>query len=203
MPATRLLVVRHAQSTWNAAGLWQGWADPPLSALGEEQARLAGAQARSLSFDAVASSDLRRARRSAELAAAAAGWPTPGLAHPGLREYDLGAWSGLNRDEIEQLWPGQIRLWREGALPAPPGGETRSAFEARVVAALGDVCADHPGCRVLLVAHGGVVRAVGRVAAHQPVAPMAGYRLDVGVGEPVPLGAAREPVDLLGAAAIA
>ena len=66
-----LLVVRHGQSTWNADGRWQGRADPPLTALGEAQA--ADAALHVGAIDEVWSSDLERARRTAEIVAAALG----------------------------------------------------------------------------------------------------------------------------------
>src|SRR3954465_11358953 len=112
----RVLLLRHGQSEWNAAGRWQGWADIALTERGEDQAREAGARLaeRDLHrFHAVACSDLMRARRTAALLADALG-----LHHievevePDLREFDVGEWSGLTRPEIEARWPGQLDRWR-------------------------------------------------------------------------------------------
>ncbi|MBA2326593.1 MAG: histidine phosphatase family protein, partial [Actinobacteria bacterium] len=73
--ATRLFLVRHGESTWNADGRWQGQADPPLSALGEEQACDAAARLAAGGFSRVVASDLQRARRTAEILAEALGLP--------------------------------------------------------------------------------------------------------------------------------
>src|SRR3954447_4283030 len=123
---SRLLLLRHGQSEWNAAGRWQGQADIPLSARGEEQAaeaaeRLAGRGG--ARFTVVVASDLQRTVRTAEIMAA-----TLGIASierdAGLREFDVGEWSGLTRPEIEQRWPGQLDEWREGRPTPNPGGES-------------------------------------------------------------------------------
>jgi glucosyl-3-phosphoglycerate phosphatase len=160
----RVLVVRHGESVWNAESRWQGWADPPLSALGEEQANEAATRLRGAGLVAVASSDLQRARRTASIVAAGLGL-APVTVDPDLRERDVGAWSGLTTDEIEGRWPGMIRAWRRGEVPRPPDGETTEALTSRAVAALGRVAAglgrDGP---VLVVSHGGVVRALERAA---------------------------------------
>src|SRR3954464_6700209 len=89
---SRVLLVRHGQSEWNAVGRWQGQADPPLSDLGRAQARAA---ARSLgSLDAVYASDLQRATETALIIAEQIGIG-PVILDPDLRERDAGQWSGL------------------------------------------------------------------------------------------------------------
>src|SRR3954462_12224242 len=154
----RLLLVRHGESTWNAARRWQGWADPPLSPLGREQAIEAAARLDGVGTGRVVSSDLRRAIETAELLAPGA---TVEVA-PGLRERNVGDWSGLTRDEIEARWPGMIDAWQHGRITRIPGGEENAEFTARVVAALVDVAADVDARGddrpVLVVAHGGVIR---------------------------------------------
>src|SRR5919109_2812903 len=102
----RLLLVRHGESTWNAQSRWQGQADPPLSPFGERQAEDATVRlAESASITAVWTSDLVRARRTGELIAKRLGLDAV-HDEPRLRERDVGAWSGLTRDEIEARWPG-------------------------------------------------------------------------------------------------
>jgi broad specificity phosphatase PhoE len=159
---SRLLLLRHAESEWNAQGLWQGVADPRLSPRGEQQATLAGELLRSLGITAVVSSDLERARATAQLIAPTIGVTGPLGIEPDLREYDLGAWSGLKRAEIEARWPGEIDEWRQGVLFATPGGERRDFFVARIVAAVERVASERPDETVLVVTHGGVISAVGR-----------------------------------------
>jgi probable phosphoglycerate mutase len=151
---TRLLLVRHGQSTWNAAGRWQGQADPPLSALGEAQALAAADECPPV--DHVVASDLVRARQTAEIMAAARRFGPVTTDHR-LRERDSGEWTGLTRDQIERAWPGWLaaRRW-------PSNFEDAGDVAARVSDALHALHATHAGATVLVVVHGGVVRALER-----------------------------------------
>ena len=156
---SELLFVRHAESEWNAAGLWQGHADPPLSARGRAQAeemaqRLAGER-----FAALYTSDLVRARETAAaLGRALALEPRP---ESRLREIHVGAWTGLSHAEIEAHWPQEYaRFLRRDDEARAPGGETRRELRERVRAALEEIAARHPGGRIVVVTHRGVVRSV-------------------------------------------
>ena len=157
MSATDVLLLRHAQSTWNADGRWQGRADPPLSEAGEADARRL-AESGSVEFadvSAVVSSDLARARRTAEILAQRLALDPVGL-FVGLRERDVGEFTGRTRAEIDALWPGLL-----ASVPfEPPGGESRAALLGRAVATLHRIAARHPGRRVIAVTHGALIRAV-------------------------------------------
>ncbi|HEX6311321.1 MAG TPA: histidine phosphatase family protein [Acidimicrobiia bacterium] len=155
MNATRLLLVRHGESTWNVAGRWQGQADPPLSDLGERQAAAAAA-ALAPPPDAVWSSDLARARRTAELLVAPHAL-APVRLEARLRERDVGEWSGLTRAEIEDRWPGWLSQRR-----APAGFETDERLADRALAAIRDIAGAMPGATVIVVTHGGVIRTLER-----------------------------------------
>jgi len=154
----RLLLVRHAQSVWNASGRWQGWSDAPLSPVGEQQARRAGAVLASLGGrpGVVACSDLARARRTAELVAAAIGYSQPLVIDADLREQDLGAWNGLTRDEIIAGWPAELESRRNGDLGTVPGGEPGDHFRRRATGAVHRVAA-LGAAEALVVTHAGVV----------------------------------------------
>jgi broad specificity phosphatase PhoE len=155
-----LLLLRHAQSVWNAERRWQGWADAPLSEEGERQAELAGRRLREEELTSAASSDLRRARRTAELISQSLGLGPVGVDR-GLRERDVGEWGGLTAAEVDERWPGQREAWRLGRLTAPPGGESTPVLIERVVEALGKLAAARdPAERLLVVTHGGVIRAL-------------------------------------------
>jgi glucosyl-3-phosphoglycerate phosphatase len=157
----RLLVVRHAQSVWNAAGRWQGWSDAPLSELGVDQARLAGQALAEAGVvpELVAASDLARARVTAELIAFELEYEKPLVVEPDLREQDLGEWNGLTNEEISTRWPEQFLARRAGQLGTVPGGEPGDDFFRRSVGALRRLAGG--GAEVaVVVAHGGVVIAL-------------------------------------------
>ncbi len=158
--STRILVVRHGQSTWNAVRRWQGQADPPLSERGEAQAsRAAIAAAEHGPFDAIVTSTLQRAARTGEIIAEATG---VAMAEPigALVERHAGEWQGLTRTEIEERFPGFLHDGRR-----PPGYESDASLVDRVAAALGDIAASHAGRTVLAVSHGGVIHALERAHA--------------------------------------
>src|SRR5580698_2933262 len=122
---TRVLLLRHGQSTWNAEGRWQGQADPPLSDDGRLAAKAFAATADLREIDAVVSSDLVRALETATTITDACGWAPPTTLR-GLRERDAGEWEGLTREEIESSWPGALTQ-----SPRIPGGETAAALTSR------------------------------------------------------------------------
>lgn len=204
--ANRLIVIRHAQSEWNATGRWQGSADPPLSTTGEEQARCAGSVIARCDapgpITSVWSSDLQRARQTAAILAETAGWSGRLREVPDLREHDVGEWSGLTHGEIVRRWPGLLEAWGAGRLAATPGGELRDAFDRRVRRGLRHViaAARHdgapPGVSVV-VTHGGVLRAVARWLdqPEQAMSQLEGYVLAAGRGSSLSIEAA---VALLG-----
>ncbi len=151
---TRILVVRHGQSEWNADGRWQGQENPPLTELGRRQAHHA-AQAVG-AVDAIYASPLDRAATTALIVSEATG-VGPVVLVEGLMERHAGEWQGLTRDQIEQAWPGYLDAGRR-----PPGWEDDDLVESRVMAALDDIASEHPDSHVLAVAHAGVIFAIGR-----------------------------------------
>jgi len=185
---SRLLVVRHAQSVWNGEGRWQGWADPPLSPLGAEQAKrgalvLAGLAATLGRPQRVVASDLQRAVRTAEHLGAAFGLGVE--LDPDLREYDAGAWTGLRRDEISARWPTQLAAWDADGAVGPPGGEDPGHFSARLAAAVERIARPGPDC-VVVVSHGRAIHqlAAGTGAAIGRVGNLEGWVLDVEPARP-------------------
>lgn len=156
----QVLILRHGESAWNVERRWQGWRDAPLTPQGEAQA---AARARQLARDgfrprALYSSDLGRARRTAEILAAHL--EVPVLAEPGFRERHGGEWEGCTADEIDARWPGLRARWRAGTITAPPGGEEDAAVLARFDTALWRALA-HVGTGMLaIVTHHGVLRLV-------------------------------------------
>ena len=150
-----LLILRHGQSEWNAEGKWQGQADPPLTELGEKQAKAAAQKLLSVShgFDKITSSDLRRARRTAEIIAQVIGGDVS--VYKEFRERDAGAWQGLTRSEIETSWPNAIADQRW-----PEGYESDDAVVHRVMPCLERLRGDYKN--ILLIGHAGLIRALDR-----------------------------------------
>jgi probable phosphoglycerate mutase len=151
---TRVLVIRHGQSVWNAERRWQGQADPPLSDLGRQQAL--DAAERIGTVVGIVASDLLRASTTAWLIAERLGIG-PVVTDTRLRERDAGAWTGLTLTEIDDQYPG----WRDNFNP-PAGFEPDAAVTTRVLPLLADLHEAFPGDDVLAVAHGGIIHALER-----------------------------------------
>ena len=159
---SELLVVRHAESTWNAERRWAGWGDPPLSAEGETQVRGARAELAELGLQAVVSSDLLRARQTAEIIAEDLGLGPP-LLLSALRERDTGSFTGRTSEEIAASWPELFERWQAGRPIDPPGSEAREWFLERILAGLAEA-AGHAASTALVVTHQGVIRLIQRHA---------------------------------------
>ncbi|HSL57710.1 MAG TPA: histidine phosphatase family protein [Acidimicrobiales bacterium] len=185
---TRLLLVRHGQSTWNADGRWQGQADPPLSDLGRLQARHAAASVGAVA--AIYASHLERARVTAEIIGEELGIG-PVIVDERLSERDAGEWSGLTRPEIEAEWPGWIDDGRR-----PPSWEPNDRLLPRTLAALGRIHDEVGEGDVLVVTHGGLIYTLEEHlgARHRRIGNLEARWVDV-EGEDLRLGSRVELVD--------
>jgi broad specificity phosphatase PhoE len=158
---TTLLLARHGESDWNLAKRWQGFADRPLTGRGRQQAEELADRLEGTELDAVYSSDLQRARDTAEVVARRRGLTVSTT--PDLREVDVGEWSGLTRAEAEARFPEAYARWLQGG-EGWEEGETYEQLAARVLNATERIAAAHDGSRVLVVAHGGTIRAIHAAA---------------------------------------
>jgi broad specificity phosphatase PhoE len=158
---TTILLARHGESDWNRSKRWQGFTDRPLTEVGRQQAAVLAERLEDTELDAVYSSDLRRARETAEVVARSKGLPVETT--PDLREVDVGSWSGLTRAEAEARHPEGYARWLQGA-EGWEDGETYGQLGERVVRSLQRIAKEHDGERVLVVAHGGTIRAVHAAA---------------------------------------
>ena len=153
-----LLLVRHGQSEWNAAGLMQGQtAHPALTDLGHRQAVAAARELAAARPGALLSSDLARALQTAEHCARATGLPLQ--THAALREQAYGVLEGRPSRELWDLVDWTDPSW------APEGGESMAQLHARVAGLLDELRADPPADVVALVTHGDTIRAAQAVAA--------------------------------------
>jgi len=137
-----IAMVRHGQTDWNAAGLFQGSSDTPLNDVGRAQAAEAAVRLAGQPWDAVVSSPLSRARETAAIIAEALGLPLGGTI-PELVERDYGPYEGTASDE---------------AVKTDPRVEPLPAVVARGYTALERIRLELPGARVLAVAHGTIIR---------------------------------------------
>jgi broad specificity phosphatase PhoE len=148
---TTILLVRHGETDWNAERRVQGHTDRPLNEAGIAQARALAEQLAAEAIDAIYSSDLARAQETAEVVGAVRGLPVETL--PELRERDFGTWEGLTDEEIFERFP--------EARSGPWGdAESRDELGARILGACKRIASQHPGGSVLVVTHGGPVRAM-------------------------------------------
>jgi broad specificity phosphatase PhoE len=154
-----LLLVRHGETDWNRDGRWQGHSDTHLNDLGRKQAARLAAELDGV--DVVYSSDLARARETAEILAARLELPVQ--VDPRLRERSFGTWEGKTGPEIEADFAGAHARWLAGG-PGADDAEPFDDFAARVQAFLGEVVERHPDETVLVVAHGGSIRVIHALA---------------------------------------
>ncbi|MDN3918678.1 histidine phosphatase family protein [Roseateles violae] len=166
--STRILAVRHGETQWNRETRIQGQLDIPLNETGLEQARRVGAALREEAIDLIYSSDLARARQTAEAVARATGVELRLDAE--LRERSFGRFEGLSWAEIAERWPALSERWRRRDLDFDAeGGETLPIFYQRCVGAVERLAARHPGRTLLIVAHGGVMDCLYRAATRLPL----------------------------------
>ena len=167
MHPTRIILIRHGETAWNAERRLQGHLDIALNPEGERQATALATALRDEHVDLIVSSDLQRARQTAEAVASQHGIPVQ--TDPALRERCYGGFEGLLYAEIEHRFPREFAAWQardiDGILP--PGvnqGESFRQFYERVMSAIFSWAAAHPGKTLALVAHGGVLECAHRAA---------------------------------------
>jgi broad specificity phosphatase PhoE len=156
---TRFILIRHAESTWNAVGRWQGHGDPPLSERGLEQSRRCAEEMRGERVDRLICSDLLRTRQTAEAIGSALGMPAQPCEE--LRELEIGRWTGMTREAITASEPELLAAFDSGDPDVHPGdGESRNEIHLRVRRYVESVARDAPKSRVALVVHSGVIKAL-------------------------------------------
>jgi probable phosphoglycerate mutase len=156
--ARRIVFWRHGRTSWNAERRFQGQTDVPLDATGVAQAARAAKALARLDPARICSSDLTRARATAEALAVLTGLAVH--EDTGLRETYAGEWQGLTRTELEERFGTDLQLWAAGSDIRPGGGETRREVADRVIDAVGRGLVEVESGQTLVVAtHGGAARA--------------------------------------------
>jgi probable phosphoglycerate mutase len=169
MEATRIIAVRHGETAWNVDARIQGQLDVGLNDTGRWQARRVGEALAGEKITAVYSSDLGRAHQTAQSISEVTGVAV--VPEEGLRERSFGIFEGKTFDEIHETWPDHAHNWRK-RIPEwepPEGGESLIQLRERVTRTLQALAARHPGEQIVVVAHGGVLDAIYRVATGQEV----------------------------------
>lgn len=161
----RFYLVRHGQTEWNAAGMYQGQMDIPLDETGRRQAIALRSRLSGVTFDAIYSSTLSRARETAALLITPEAGTTSAPALSRLAAFDevsYGDWEGHTIEQIATLYAEGWRQYQNDPIAGrPPGGESRDDLRRRVVPAFAEIARAHaPDSQILLVTHGGTMRAI-------------------------------------------
>ena len=167
MQATRIIAIRHGETAWNVDARIQGHLDIPLNDIGLWQAERAGAALAGETLHTIYSSDLARAHTTAQAVAATTGAPL--VLDSGLRERCFGSFEGRTFHEIEVEQPEQALRWRKRDPDFVPdgGGESLAMLKSRIQHTVDRLAAQHLGQQIALVAHGGVMDVLYRLATHQ------------------------------------
>ena len=167
----RITAVRHGETAWNVDTRIQGQIDIGLNTRGQWQAQQLGAALAEHGLNHIYTSDLARAHHTALAIAAHAGIAPHTVAlHAGLRERAFGVFEGRTHAEIEAQWPQDALRWRQRVPDwAPQGGESPLQLRQRVEQTVAHIATRHPGEHIALVAHGGVLDMLYRLATGQEV----------------------------------
>ena len=169
MEATRIIAIRHGETAWNVDARIQGQLDIQLNETGRWQARRCGDALAGETLSAIYSSDLGRAHETARCIADTT--KVSVVANTGLRERRFGMFEGKTFDEIHSHWPDHAHNWRK-RIPEwepPQGGESLLQLRERVTRTVSDLASRHRGEQIAVVAHGGVLDTLYRVATGQEV----------------------------------
>ncbi len=167
---TIVLLARHGETDWNRTERWQGHADPPLNATGVAQAEALADLLAEEPLRAIYSSDLQRAVTTAEAVARRHALPLVQLER--LREIDVGEWSGLTTTEIKERFAEGFERHNTGG-DGWLTGEPHAQMQERIVSAVDELAESHDGETILVVIHGGTIRAL---LAHAMQIPFEEYR---------------------------
>lgn len=171
-----LILVRHGETDWNTERRYQGQFDVPLNSKGEWQAQQAARALTGEPIEQLISSDLLRARMTAEAIAAACDIPVTTDAR--LREKSFGSWEGLTVDQIKKQDGEAYARWRANPVDhAPTGGETLAVTRRRVLS-LWEGIKESDAQTIVLVSHGGTLRILLSYLLYLPPESFWQIRLD-------------------------
>jgi probable phosphoglycerate mutase len=156
--ATRIVIVRHGETTWGAVSRFAGREDVPLTPRGEAEAASVGERVARIGPAVVATSPLQRCRVTADAIGEVSGVPV--VVVQGLTDGALGEWSGYTAAQIAERWPEQFAVWRADPDARPPGGESFTEVRERVVPVISGLARRYRGHTVVIVTHAAVTKMV-------------------------------------------
>ena len=186
---SKLVLVRHGQSEWNAKNLFTGWKDPKLTDLGIQEAIKAGdlLETRNLKFDLMYTSDLFRAQETGRLILEQMNHADiQVIKDQSLNERNYGDLAGLNKDEAREKWgEEQVHIWRRSFDIPPPGGESLKNTAERVLPyfELEIMPKVKEGLNILVAAHGNSLRAL--VMELEKISSEEIVKLEIATGDPL------------------
>ena len=186
---SKLVLVRHGQSEWNAKNLFTGWKDPKLTDLGIQEAIKAGdlLETRNLKFDLMFTSDLFRAQETGRLILEQMSQTDiQVIEDQSLNERNYGDLAGLNKDEAREKWgEEQVHIWRRSFDVPPPGGESLKNTAERVLPyfELKIMPKVKEGLNILIAAHGNSLRAL--VMELEKISSKEIVKLEIATGDPL------------------
>ena len=186
---SKLVLVRHGQSEWNAKNLFTGWKDPKLTDLGIQEAIKAGdlLETRNLEFDLMFTSDLFRAQETGRLILKQMNQTDiQVIEDPSLNERNYGDLAGLNKDEAREKWgEEQVHIWRRSFDVPPPGGESLKNTAERVLPyfELEIMPKVKEGLNILVAAHGNSLRSL--VMELEKISSEEIVKLEIATGDPL------------------
>ena len=165
---TKIILIRHGQTTWNIEGRFQGQSDTELIPDGIKQAQLLADKFPLPALDAVYCSDLKRTKCTAKIIADKFNLPLNSTKD--LREMSFGQWEGILFDEINKKWPNAINKFFDNPMSINiPGGETFQQVQDRGMRAMHRIIGENLGRSIAIVAHGAINRAILSCAVHIPL----------------------------------
>lgn len=154
-----IYLVRHGETDWNREGIYQGQVDTTLNQKGKCEAERLGVALKDIKFSRIYSSDLLRARETAEIINKYLNIPIFYRAE--LREMNFGRWTGISIFDMEKVDPELFRKWQDNPWDvSPPGGETFKELTERVIKIIDEIFSIHRDENILVVSHAGPIKAI-------------------------------------------
>ena len=174
-----VFLIRHGETAWNAAGRAQGISDRPLNAVGRAQAAAAADALTHAPMDTMYTSDLSRARETADVIAAPHGVDVH--AHPDLREMHHGELDGLTFQEMQRDYGDVLQAWLSDPTDVViPGGESLRQVQERAWAAFQEILGKHAHGCIAIVSHTMTLRTIVARALSIPLSHCLRFHIDTG-----------------------